>query len=63
MKFEGARKSFLDHLQIERGLSPNSISAYTRDLTTFGGYLAEKNLDFATLNSADVMEYEFALKE
>ncbi|CAB4946309.1 unannotated protein [freshwater metagenome] len=63
MKFESARKSFLDHLQIERGLSPNSISAYTRDLTTFGGYLSEKNLDFEMLNSADVMEYEIALKE
>ena len=63
MHFESARKTFLDHLQIERGLSPNSIAAYTRDLSSFGDYLSKENLDFAKMNPADVMEYEIALKE
>jgi integrase/recombinase XerD len=63
MQFESARKSFIDHLQIERGLSPNSIAAYSRDLSSFGAFLAMRSLDFEKIDSAVATEYEICLKE
>ncbi|MEI7722524.1 MAG: site-specific tyrosine recombinase XerD [Actinomycetota bacterium] len=63
MQFEKAQKSFIDHLQIERGLSPNSIAAYGRDLDRFAGYLTKKDLDFQALNTENLTEYEIALKQ
>ena len=63
MKFEHARKSFIDHLQIERGLSPNSIAAYSRDLSSFGLFLSAHELDFERIDSTVATEYEISLKE
>ena len=63
MQFDKAQKSFIDHLQIERGLSPNSIAAYGRDLDRFARYLTKKDLDFQTLNTENLTEYEIALKQ
>jgi integrase/recombinase XerD len=63
MKFEHARKSFIDHLQIERGLSPNSIAAYSRDLSSFGLFLSARELDFERIASTVATEYEISLKE
>ena len=63
MQFERAQKSFLDHLQIERGLSVNSTSAYNRDLNRFAAYLIEQSLDYQLLTSKDLTEYEITLKQ
>ena len=63
MQFESARESFLDHLQIERGLSANSIAAYSRDLVKFADYLAVHGLDFEKLDSSTVTEFEISLKD
>ena len=63
MQFESARESFLDHLQIERGLSANSIAAYSRDLAKFADYLAVHGLDFEKLDSSTVTEFEISLKD
>ena len=46
--------TYLDHLRIERGLSVNSISSYTRDLNRFQSYLADHELDFAALKEGDI---------
>jgi integrase/recombinase XerD len=62
MQFESVSKSFLDHLQIERGLSANSIAAYRRDLSNFAGYLSAEKLDYSKIGSEDLTEYEISLK-
>jgi integrase/recombinase XerD len=36
---------YLDHLKVERGLSPNSTGAYRRDLSRYTAYLADHGLD------------------
>jgi integrase/recombinase XerD len=46
--------TYLDHLRIERGLSVNSISSYTRDLSKFQSYLTEKSIDFTSLTEEDI---------
>ena len=62
MQFERAQKSFIDHLQIERGLSKNSTSAYNRDLNRFAEYLSKEDLDFQTITPDVLTEFEIQLK-
>jgi integrase/recombinase XerD len=62
MKFELATKSFLDYLRIERGLAPNSVSAYSRDLFKFSHFLADLELDFQALSQDDIAKFAVSLK-
>ena len=62
MQFEKAAKSFLDHLQIERALSVNSIAAYKRDLAKFHAFLNDKSLDLAGVSEEDVVMFEVEQK-
>ena len=56
-----ATQSFLNHLQIEKGLAKNTISAYRRDLTKFGLFL--NGQDLISVKPADVTKFEVALRE
>ena len=62
MNFEAARSSYLDHLRIERGLSSNSISAYSRDLGKFSEFLTNSKRNFADLSTQDLTDFEVWLK-
>jgi len=62
MQFDKAVKGFLDHLQIERALSSNSISAYRRDLQRFVEFLDSKKLDFSSISDEDILGFELDLK-
>ena len=62
MQFEVVLKSFLDHLRIEKGLSPNSITAYDRDLRKFALFINSETLDYCSLTEEDISRYEASLK-
>ena len=60
MDYELATQSFLNHLQIEKGLAKNTISAYRRDLTKFGLFLNGQNL--SSITPKDIAKFEVALR-
>jgi integrase/recombinase XerD len=62
MQFEKAVKGFLDHLHIERALSSNSISAYSRDLKRFAEFLDDRKLELTSISEEDILNFETDLK-
>lgn len=58
MEFLQESANFLDHLRVERGLAENSISAYGRDLSRLGKFLALSALDLAELNPQRMREFQ-----
>ena len=48
---------FLDYLSAEKGLAPNTLEAYRRDLAGFGAFLAEKSVDAGKVSRGDVVAY------
>jgi integrase/recombinase XerD len=62
VNFEGAKSSYLDQLRIERGLSPNSITSYSRDLAKFQRFLDQTKRDYVKLSTDDVTDFSVFLK-
>jgi integrase/recombinase XerD len=54
---EAAISSYLDHLAVERNLSPRSLDAYRRDLRQFGVWLATEEIDLEDADRAAVRSY------
>lgn len=53
---------YLDHLQVERGLSANTLAAYRRDLTRYVEFLAERGVEaLAGVTTVEVTEFTVAL--
>ena len=61
LNFDLASTSFLNHLQIERGLAANSIAAYRRDLSKFAVFLNLKTL--SEVDPETISAFEASLRE
>ncbi len=51
------RELFFDMLTAERGVSPNTLDAYRRDLNDLAGFLNQKKRPLDQANSADLVAY------
>ena len=49
--------AYFQHIQVERGLSPNTVAAYRRDLTRFGQYCQRQKLKVAAVGRKDAAAY------
>ena len=56
-RFEALVLDFLAHLEFERGLSRNTLSAYRTDLLQFGRFLAERGRDAPNATAADLSDF------
>src|ERR1700683_3953943 len=56
-RFEGLVLDFLSYLELERGLSRNTLDAYRTDLLQYGEHLGARNLDALTARPGDVTEF------
>ena len=61
LSFDLAASSFLNHLQIERGLASNSIAAYRRDLEKFRLFL--NGTDLRQVTPEVITAFEVSLKD
>lgn len=56
-------EAFLDHLKVERGVAPNTVAAYRRDLTLYLAELASRRIDDpARVTEAHVSEFLAGLR-
>jgi integrase/recombinase XerD len=59
-----ALRAYLDHLTVERGLAPNTLSSYRRDLRRYLAHLGSREVRApADVSEADVSAFLVALRE
>jgi integrase/recombinase XerD len=56
-RFEALLLDFLAHLEFERGLARNTLTAYRTDLLQYGIHLAEHHQDATKVNGADISDF------
>ena len=56
-RFEGLVLDFLSYLELERGLSRNTLNAYRTDLLQYGEFLARHDLDALAARPADISDF------
>jgi integrase/recombinase XerD len=56
-RFEGLVLDFLSYLELERGLSRNTLNAYRTDLLQYGGFLAGREIDALAARPADIGDF------
>ncbi|MBK8294550.1 MAG: site-specific tyrosine recombinase XerD [Solirubrobacterales bacterium] len=56
-RFEHLLLEFLAYLELERGLSRNTLNAYRTDLLQFGEYLRERGIDPIEITAAQMSEF------
>lgn len=63
MNFHQYSEEFLNYSRIERGLSNNSISAYTRDLQRFSEFLSKRRVELRDFGPKELDEFIIGLNE
>lgn len=63
MNFHQYSEEFLNYSRIERGLSNNSISAYTRDLRRFHVFLSKRTVEIRDFQQKELDEFIIGLNE
>jgi len=48
---------FVNYIQVERGLSPNTVAAYRRDLLKLAGFCQQRKLKVAKVSRAQVVDF------
>src|SRR5690242_17209948 len=56
-RFESLVLDFLSYLELERGLSRNTLNAYRTDLHQYGEYLSAHDLDALRVRPRDIAEF------
>jgi integrase/recombinase XerD len=56
-RFEGLVLDFLSYLELERGLSRNTLNAYRTDLQQYGEFLAARGLDPLVVRPAEISDF------
>lgn len=56
-RFEHMLLDFLAYLELERGLSRNTLDAYRTDLLQYGDYLRERDLEVLAITAAQMADY------
>jgi len=57
MNWSQAVEAYLDHLNLERGLSANTVSSYRQDLFQFGERGAGKKISVESVGRQDIIKY------
>jgi integrase/recombinase XerD len=50
-------RSFINYLQVEKGLSTNTINAYRRDIEKFAEFAGKRKLQLADLSRSDIVDF------
>lgn len=56
-------RAFFTHLQVERGLSPHTLEAYTRDVTRYLAWLEARDLTLTQVTTRNISEHIAHLRE
>ncbi len=57
MEIAAAISSFLTHVQVEKGLASNTLSAYRRDLTKFEDFAKKRKLELGAVKRDDLVDF------
>jgi integrase/recombinase XerD len=57
MEIASAIAAFLTHVRVEKGLSPNTVSAYRRDLLKFDDFAKKRKLTLETISRDDLVDF------
>ena len=56
-RFEGLVLDFLSYLELERGLSRNTLNAYRTDLLQYGGFLTARGIDALAARPVEISDF------
>jgi integrase/recombinase XerD len=61
MEFSAAVSAFLTHVKVEKGLSPNTVSAYRQDLAKFQLFAQNRKIALEAVGRSDLVDFLAAL--